>query len=188
MDDEGVGRQIQRAQHGGQYTRQRELSSEWIEVSNTEGEVAEIATKRLEEQGHVKWLLAPLSPETPRVVEDSVGTITPIGEDWVVGDDNNPVSKIALSNCQQKLMNHRVRLWAQPRLGPALENQNPNLGCHIYLHWSLCQLGVHIPFPKLIAHNAHRCRNTWARKERFREERRCGQYSLLPVKHSQQLS
>ena len=106
MDDEGASQQIQRAQHGGQYTRQRELSSEWMEVSNTEGAVAEIAAKRLEEHGHVKWLLAPLSfdpPEPPRGL-DSIKTITPIGEDWI-GDESNPVSKIALSNRQQKLRN-----------------------------------------------------------------------------------
>jgi hypothetical protein len=98
-------------------------------------------------------------------------------EDWVkVGDDHNPVSQIALSNCQHKLRNDRVHLcWAEPHLGPALENHSSNLCCQI--QWSLlqpiCQLGVLIPLPKLIARHTRRCRrNTWALEERIREERR----------------
>jgi hypothetical protein len=102
--DEGAGQQIQCPQHGGQYTRQRELSNQWTKVSKAEVAVTEMDAKRLEEKGHAKGLPAPQSfdsPETPRGIDlIDHEAITPIDEDWVVVvDDNNPVSKIALFNC-----------------------------------------------------------------------------------------
>jgi len=81
-----------------------------MEVSKTEAAVTEIPTKRLEEKGHALGLSSPLSfnPADPAEIPRGVGLIEPIfptDEDWVIVDDDNPVSQIALSNCQHKLRN-----------------------------------------------------------------------------------
>jgi hypothetical protein len=109
-DDEGAGQQVQRAQHDGQHACQPEieLPSQWIEVSKAEAAVTKIATKRLEGKEHAPGLSTPLSfdaAEIPRAA-GLIETISPIDEGCVlVEDDNNPVSQIALSNCQYKLRN-----------------------------------------------------------------------------------
>ena len=122
IDDE-AGHQAQRAQHDGQHGCQLDrngLSSQWMDASKTQAAVTKMATKRLEEKEHALGLSAPLSfdfadpAEIPRGVS-LIKAKSPLNEDWVlVDDDNNPVSQIALFNCQHKLRNESQ---SPPRLG-----------------------------------------------------------------------
>jgi len=118
IDDE-AGHQAHDGQHACQLDRNG-LSSQWLEVSKTEAAVTKMATKGLEEKEHALGLSAPLSfdladpAEIPRGVS-LIKAISPLDEDWVlVDDDNNPVSQIALSDCQHKLRNDSQ---SPPRLG-----------------------------------------------------------------------
>jgi hypothetical protein len=107
IDDEGAG---QRARRDEQYPCQPQngLSTQWMEVQMAKASATEIATKMLEEKGDAIGLSASLSP-TPAEISRGVGikeASSPIDEDenWVIVESAiNPVSQLALSNCQHKL-------------------------------------------------------------------------------------
>jgi len=88
-------------------------------MEKTEAELTETATKRVKEQRHALGPSAPLSFDPAEI--RGIGLIEAIDEGWlavdevaaddgnedwvIVGGDKNPVSQMALSNCQHKLRN-----------------------------------------------------------------------------------
>lgn len=157
IDDERAGQQIQRAQRGGQYTSQPELSSQTMGVSKTETAVTEVATKRLE-KGHAPGLSAPLSidpAEIPRGVH-LIEAIFPNDEDWViVDDDNNPVSQIARSDCQHKLRNESQDAPSLGRTPSGAAAGEPQPGSFLLYIKELALAGFLTGCPNTIA-QAHR--------------------------------
>ena len=109
--DEGAGQQMERAQRGGQRTRQPEdEKSEFnrkMGAPNTET-ATELAGKGLEEKGDAMDLSAilPWDPKEISRGEGFIEQISPIDKNWEIVDRPiNPVSQLALAKCQHKLTN-----------------------------------------------------------------------------------